>query len=202
MFVLEDVAKREDITNRRNALRRWIVVAKECLRLSNYSTVLSLVAALEHTIIHRLKKTWAALGDDVTAVYAELSPFTGSNYSKLKELVRTGPRPCVPYLGELNLFSQVFFLTSLSITGIYLTDLVFQEELPDRTEEGLVNFAKNRKVAGIIQQLTQMQEQSYNFTPVPEIRELMLNYDEKDEETLTQMSYRAEPRSDNQLAKP
>lgn len=80
-------------------LRRWILIARECVRLNNYSSALALVAAMEHTAVHRLKRTWAALGDDATAVYAELSPFSGSNYPKLKEMVRNGPRPCLPYLG-------------------------------------------------------------------------------------------------------
>ena len=99
MYCLEDIVKREELNTRRNVLRRWIVIARECLRINNYSSVLALVAALEHTCVHRLKKTWAAIGDDITAVYAELSPFTGSNYVKLKEMVRNGPRPCLPYLG-------------------------------------------------------------------------------------------------------
>lgn len=80
------------------------------------------------------------------------------------------------------------------IAGIYLTDLVFQEELPDRTEDGLINFVKNRKVAGVIQQIAEFQDQCYPFTPVPELRELFLNYEEKDEEAVMQMSYRAEPK--------
>ena len=98
---MEDVVRRDDLALRRNVLRRWVVVAKECLRLNNYSSVLALVAALEHTAVHRLKKTWASVGDDILALYTELSPFSGANYPKLKEMVRTGPRPCVPYLGTV-----------------------------------------------------------------------------------------------------
>ena len=71
---------------------------------------------------------------------------------------------------------------------------MFQEELPDKTEEGLINFSKNRKVAGIIQQLAHYQDQTYNFTSVPEIRELFMSYEEKDDEVLMQFSYKAEPK--------
>lgn len=79
-------------------------------------------------------------------------------------------------------------------TGLYLTDLVFQEEMPDKTEEGLINFVKNRKVAGIIQQLAQYQDQTYNFTVVPEIRDLLLNYEEPQEDVLLQLSQKSEPK--------
>lgn len=79
-------------------------------------------------------------------------------------------------------------------TGLYLTDLVFQEEMPDKTEEGLINFVKNRKVAGIIQQLAQYQDQTYNFTVVPEIRDLLLNYEEPQEDILLQLSQKSEPK--------
>lgn len=66
--------------------------------------------------------------------------------------------------------------------------------MPDKTEDGLINFVKNRKVAGIIQQLAQYQDQTYNFTVVPEIRDLILGYEEPQEDTLLQLSQKSEPK--------
>ncbi|XP_065378644.1 ral-GDS-related protein-like [Macaca fascicularis] len=47
--------------DRARVVEHWIKVARECLRLNNFSSVHAIVSALRSNPIHRLHKTWAAV---------------------------------------------------------------------------------------------------------------------------------------------
>uniref|UniRef100_A0A5F7ZD53 Ras-GEF domain-containing protein n=1 Tax=Macaca mulatta TaxID=9544 RepID=A0A5F7ZD53_MACMU len=58
--------------DRARVVEHWIKVARECLRLNNFSSVHAIVSALRSNPIHRLHKTWAAVSSKNTKYLKEL----------------------------------------------------------------------------------------------------------------------------------
>uniref|UniRef100_A0A2K5KQP3 Ras-GEF domain-containing protein n=1 Tax=Cercocebus atys TaxID=9531 RepID=A0A2K5KQP3_CERAT len=58
--------------DRARVVEHWIKVARECLRLNNFSSVHAIVSALCSDPIHRLHKTWAAVASKSTKYLKEL----------------------------------------------------------------------------------------------------------------------------------
>ena len=62
----------DDSKRRAAAMRKWVAIGTHLLALHNYSGVMAIVAALEGSSIHRLKKTWAHLSSSDAKAYQEL----------------------------------------------------------------------------------------------------------------------------------
>ncbi len=84
----------------------------------------------------------------------------------------------------------------LVLFRIYLTDLVFIEDgTPDTVDDGLINFSKLRKLAESIREIQQYQQGIYYLSSVPRMRELLLNYQELDENEAYSLSLKCEGRT-------
>jgi son of sevenless-like protein len=83
---------------------------------------------------------------------------------------------------------------------MYLTDLTFIEDgTPDRLAGGLINFAKRRRIAGVIREIQQYQLTPYSLKPIPQIMTLLednIMVEGLDEKTLFELSLSAEPREE------
>ena len=78
---------------------------------------------------------------------------------------------------------------------MFLTELVYLEEIPDVAEDGLINFLKMGKISRLIQEIQQYQDANFEFAPVPELRDWIANYIELDEAGRMALSYKLEPRT-------
>nr|XP_028684486.1 ral-GDS-related protein-like isoform X10 [Macaca mulatta] len=58
--------------DRARVVEHWIKVARECLRLNNFSSVHAIISALRSNPIHRLHKTWAGVSSKSTKYLKEL----------------------------------------------------------------------------------------------------------------------------------
>ena len=57
-WVATKILESEQITERVQVLRYFVDVAFRCYELRNFNTVTSIIAALESTPVHRMRKTW------------------------------------------------------------------------------------------------------------------------------------------------
>lgn len=98
---------------------------EECYNLQNYCSTLEVISGLEQTPVWRLKEVWANVNPKLRKSLEEKAKKFRSdkNWKKHRKLVQTAIPPCIPYL------------------GMYLTDLVFADEIP-KEREGYINFDK------------------------------------------------------------
>jgi len=158
--------------------------------LNNFNGVMEILAGLRNSSVHRLKKTWGSLPKDRMKSFEEMMDLMSpdANFTKLrKELRHNIAPPCIPYL------------------GMYLTDLTFIEEgNPDLIGE-LFNFDKRRRIATVIKEIQQYQNEPYCLKEVPIIRGFVLAGGEYvDENKCYQLSLQIEPRDGKakQVSKP
>ena len=74
------------------------------------------------------------------------------SYGALRQRLRSLQEPCVPYV------------------GMYLSDLVGAEEGKENLTDGLINFAKHRRIAIIIKEVQQYQLQAHTFGPIEAVK--------------------------------
>ncbi|KAG0287860.1 hypothetical protein BGZ96_008279 [Linnemannia gamsii] len=156
-WIDEIVLGEKDAKKRAAILRHLITVAEKLRQLNNFSMLSATTAALSHSPIHRLKRTWELVPNKYINSLAMLQALTSSakNWAEYRAELHSVNPPCVPFV------------------GIYLTDLVMIEDgNPDilRKTDNHINFYKRVSTAEVIREIQQYQSVPYCLTMVPEIQ--------------------------------
>jgi son of sevenless-like protein len=79
---------------------------QRCLALNNFSSVIQIIAGLNSTPIHRLRRTWEAVGQKTMIILGTLNNVMRSdkNCKEYREALRSVTPPCVPFLGSFSSF--------------------------------------------------------------------------------------------------
>lgn len=74
---------------------------QRCLALNNFSTLIHIIAGLNSTPIHRLRRTWETMSSKSMLALGTLNRTIrpDKNYKDYRELLRGVAPPCVPFLG-------------------------------------------------------------------------------------------------------
>ncbi|GAA5841182.1 hypothetical protein JCM11251_003229 [Rhodosporidiobolus azoricus] len=155
-WVTETILAQEDLKKRANIVKHFIAVAERCLSLNNFSTLIHIIAGLNSTPIHRLRRTWETVSQKAMISLGMLNNVMrpDRNYREYRDILRRAAPPCVPFL------------------GVYLTDWVFiGDGNPDmlREREHQINFHKRQKASELILQIKLSQATSYNLQQVPQV---------------------------------
>ncbi|KAI9761152.1 MAG: hypothetical protein M4579_001199 [Chaenotheca gracillima] len=165
-LVADTILQLEDVKKRATMIKQWIKIAKKCLKLNNYDSLMAIVCSLNNSTILRLKRTWEVVSHKSKATFEELRSITSvtRNYAVLRQRLQNHVPPCLPFVGT------------------YLTDLTFVDvgnqttrQLPGEGEsQGLsvINFDKYMKTAKIIGDVQRFQA-PYKLVEVPELQEWM-----------------------------
>jgi hypothetical protein len=153
-----EVAFEPNVKVRARVLLRFVEIAAACSRLKAFSVAFAIRAALDAPPIYRLDRTRAEMRregrrETIAALEALKRDCSHElNYRAPLALLANCEPPCVPYL------------------GIFLKQLTGVEEgtpdfLPPAVAGGprLINFAKRRKVAEILQRVQTFQAARYAF---------------------------------------
>jgi hypothetical protein len=73
-WVATKILEPDDVPGRVAALRYFGEVAVRCYELNNFNTVTSIMAALESTPVHRLRRTWEAFARKHRPLMAHVGP--------------------------------------------------------------------------------------------------------------------------------
>jgi hypothetical protein len=57
-FVVKEILVTDKPEKRAKVIQRWIEIAKKCRELNNFNGVMEILAGLENSSIHRLKRSW------------------------------------------------------------------------------------------------------------------------------------------------
>ncbi|GAA6018725.1 hypothetical protein JCM10207_005556 [Rhodosporidiobolus poonsookiae] len=155
-WVTETILAQEDLKKRANIVKHFISVAERCLALNNFSTLIHIIAGLNSTPIHRLRRTWETVNQKAMISLGMLNNVMrpDKNYKEYRDILRRAAPPCVPFL------------------GVYLTDWTFiGDGNPDQLREKphQINFHKRSKASELILQIKLHQATSYNLAQQPQI---------------------------------
>ena len=193
-LVADTILANEDQKKRAVIIKQWVKIAKKCLLLNNYDSLMAIICSLNSSTILRLKKTWEIVSQKTKVTLENLRAImdVSKNYSVLRQRLQNQVPPCLPFVGT------------------YLTDLTFVDvgnqttrQLPgDGVNEGIsvINFAKHTQTAKIIGDLQRFQI-PYRLTEVPELQDWLeaqiqkvQGSDEANIQSYYRRSLRLEPR--------
>lgn len=155
-WVKSEILLTRSFRERCKTIVHFIDMAYEAKEIQNYATMMQIILALDSVIVQKLNKTWEAVPATHKAKLAAMGEIISplKNFKNLRmELNSIDPtHGCIPFV------------------GIYLSDLVFNGELPDFVEaadaqggSGLINFHKFHICASITKSLLQFVEWSRNY---------------------------------------
>ncbi|CUA68792.1 Ras guanine nucleotide exchange factor Y [Rhizoctonia solani] len=162
-WVTEIILDEQDTKKRTGLLKLFIKVADHCGDLSNFSTLRSILAALDSSTISRLSKTWMGLSAKNKTRLENLRKLTDHtrNHYEYRARLRSARGHAVPFM------------------GLYLTDVTFcREGNPDKRvspydpTRTLVNFDKYRRLASIAEDVRRFQA-PYNLIEIPEVQKYL-----------------------------
>ncbi|KAL8655913.1 MAG: hypothetical protein Q9226_002856 [Calogaya cf. arnoldii] len=162
-LVADSILASEDHKKRAITIKQWVKIAKKCLQLENYDSLMAIICSLNSSTILRLKRTWDQISSKTKAKLDMLKEVVeiSRNYAALRQRLQNTIPPCIPFVGT--------YLTDLTFVdvGNQTTRQLSIEN--DDTTVPVINFGKHMKTAKIISELQRFQI-PYRFTEVPELQ--------------------------------
>lgn len=162
-LVADSVLQLEDPKKRAIVIKQWVKIAKKCLKLENYDSLMAIICSLNSSTILRLKRTWDQISSKTKMKLEVLKEVVevSRNYAALRQRLQNTAPPCLPFVGT--------YLTDLTFVdvGNQTTRQLSLES--DDTSVPVINFGKHMKTAKIISELQRFQI-PYRFTEVPELQ--------------------------------
>ncbi|KAG1450409.1 hypothetical protein G6F55_009700 [Rhizopus delemar] len=180
-WVSSEIVQTNPIDARVKLIEKFIRLAKKCKKYCNFSTLIQILLGLQSSSVSRLTKTWSMVNKREMRTLRRLSTFTSptKNWKHLRDSMTQvaeeyGESPTeiqVEKLGKSTMTIKLPFGGCIPFLGIYLSDLVFNSELPPYLapsykpnnyhnqiettvlSQPLVNFRKHRITASIIKKV-------------------------------------------------
>ena len=156
MFVSRSIVMQLNIRKRTKNIEKWVAIAAKCREYRNFNATMSILSGLRAASVYRLRKTWAGVDGKILALHDSLLELMSqeNNWERYRNVLGSEDPPCIPYL------------------GVYLTDLTFLDDaMANVLANGAINWEKRRKLATLILEVHQYQQEPYGFLEVKSIQE-------------------------------
>eukprot|EP00004_Rigifila_ramosa_P008455 TRINITY_DN1969_c0_g1_i9.p1 TRINITY_DN1969_c0_g1~~TRINITY_DN1969_c0_g1_i9.p1 ORF type:complete len:1509 (-),score=360.80 TRINITY_DN1969_c0_g1_i9:71-4597(-) len=166
------------VGHRARALTRVITILGHFRTYNNFFALMAIISGLNMSAIHRLKFTWDEVPKKYRDLFAELEVLMSSksSFKNYRSTLKTVDPPCIPYI------------------GLYLTDLTHVEDGNPDLVDGLINFNKRALIYNTIAEVSQYQQQGYNFPVLENFETFIGTLPHLPPETLYTLSQQREPR--------
>jgi len=178
MWVVTEVLKKQKPNTRAMVVAHFIKVAQKCREHNNFHSCYAIIAGLNYSAVSRLKLTWEKVPRKQMLKYKELCDVfdMSHNFKNYRDTLHNSTPPIVPYLGLIP------------------KDLTSLEELPNVTDDNLVNFDKMRTLRKILMQIREYQIRGYAFTVLPELATFLKHLKVISKDQAFKLSLDREPR--------
>ncbi|KAI9248404.1 ras guanine nucleotide exchange factor domain-containing protein [Sporodiniella umbellata] len=139
-WVTSEIVQTESLEMRVRLIEKFIRLAKKCKLYCNFSTLIQILLGLQSSAVSRLARTWALVHKREMKILRKLSTFTSptKNWKYLRDSMTQvaeeyGESPTEIQVEKLNRSKMTIKLPfggCIPFLGIYLSDLVFNTELP------------------------------------------------------------------------
>ncbi|KAL2315918.1 Ras guanine nucleotide exchange factor efc25 [Schizosaccharomyces pombe] len=184
-WIINCILEKKNTKARAAVISFFIQTAYKCLSLQNFSTLMSIVSALNSAPIYRLHAAYKLVKAEDIICLSGLREIveTKKNFSTYRALLRKAELPCVPFL------------------GVILSDLTFIDEgNPDVLDSSphLLNFNKRHRLADVVADVCRFQSSSYDMQSNTDLQSYILHrcrFVNQDLSYLFDKSLSLEPRS-------
>ncbi|KAI8140107.1 hypothetical protein BJV82DRAFT_623945 [Fennellomyces sp. T-0311] len=227
-WVASEIVTTELLHERVEVIRKFIRLAQKCKMYANFATLLQILLGLQSPAVTRLHSAWAQVGAADMRLLDQLSAFT-SPHKNWKNIRDSMTKVAEEYGNRQQFIEQPLQQQQqqqqqqqpqqddseqgggcIPFLGIYLSDLVFNSELPPyiapvksngkatcdslMLQQPLVNFHKHRITATVIKRVLTFQNlaRRYPFTPEPELFRLCLDVKSVEPEKIRKLSLQLE----------
>ncbi|XP_071778198.1 rap guanine nucleotide exchange factor 4-like isoform X2 [Centroberyx gerrardi] len=185
LWVVTEVCLCGQLSKRVQLLKKFIKIAAHCREFKNLNSFFAIIMGMSNPAVSRLNQTWEKLPSKFKKFYAEFESMMdpSRNHRAYRLTVTKLEPPIIPFMPLL------------------LKDMTFTHEGNKTFIDNMVNFEKMRIIANTIRQVRHCRSQPFN----PDICQPNKNHVEvrgyvrklcviDNQRTLTQLSYRLEPR--------
>jgi len=190
-YLEKTILETDNMEERVAVMKRVLEIMIVLQEYNNFNGVLAITSCLNSSAVHRLISTKDRLDAALLKSLEEATSLVADHFKQYLEKLRSINPPCVPFFGQ------------------YQTNILFLEEgNPDFLHHSaeLINFSKRRKVAEIISEIQQYQNQPYCLSPYPRLKQFIETLDpfpswsEKEvTDYLWSRSTEIEPRADSTM---
>eukprot|EP00096_Caligus_rogercresseyi_P007418 TRINITY_DN25269_c0_g1_i1.p1 TRINITY_DN25269_c0_g1~~TRINITY_DN25269_c0_g1_i1.p1 ORF type:complete len:705 (+),score=203.14 TRINITY_DN25269_c0_g1_i1:125-2116(+) len=151
------IVETENIDERGSLVQRILEIMLVLQEHNNFNGVLAITSALNSSAVHRLLLTKDKVANHLLKSLEEASSYIEDHFKIYWEKLRSINPPCVPFFGQ------------------YQTNILFLEEGNQDflQPHKLINFSKRRKVAEIISEIQQYQNQPYCLSEVKRLKDYL-----------------------------
>ncbi|KAJ5073316.1 guanine nucleotide exchange factor [Anaeramoeba ignava] len=182
-WVSSQILKEKKMNKRVKIMKKMIQIIEELFLIRNYNDVMCFVAGIQNSSISRLTKTWKKIPKKIRERYEYFNSITSAlgGFKEMRNLVDSAELPTIPYL------------------GVYLSDLTNIDEVPNRIENNLINWAKRRRMFDVIKKIKKFQSKEYNFMLISEIKQFFEREPVLNEDQMWELSLQIEAYQEGQF---